>query len=38
MTNSKALDALDLVIAYIHRLVSKDIEDASALRTAISGG
>lgn len=38
MNNQKTFDALDLVIAYLHRLVSKDIDDASALLTAISGG
>jgi hypothetical protein len=38
MTNSKALDALRLVIAYLYRLVREDIEDAGALLTAFSGG
>jgi hypothetical protein len=38
MTNSKALDVLGLVISYLYRLAREDIEDASALRIAISGG
>ena len=38
MADSKALDALGLVVAYLHRLVREKSEDASALRTAISGG
>lgn len=37
MTNSKALDALRLAIAYLYRLARDDIEDAGALLTTFSG-